>query len=216
MIPATDQTTDQTTDQITDLPANALRLPHPARLILWLVIGFALAAVGMVALPDQPYIRFQTLSQTIHNRVQWSYERIHFDPTPIDVAVIGNSRMEAGINAPALSAALSTRLGRRVNVVNLSTPQEGRNMHWVMARELIAAHPEVSLILLSVIEQEPRVSHPAFRFLGSRGDILAAPVLLNRDWPTDLADRSGRPAIPAAQPVRARCHPGAFRPVTQL
>ena len=216
MTPATDQTTDQTTDQITDLPANALRLPHPARLILWLVIGFALAAVGMVALPDQPYIRFQTLSQTIHNRVQWSYERIHFDPTPIDVAVIGNSRMGAGISAPALSAALSTRLGRRVNVVNLSTPQEGRNMHWVMARELIAAHPEVSLILLSVIAQEPRVSHPAFRFLASRGDILAAPVLLNRDWPTDLADRSGRPALPAAQPVRARCHPGAFRPVTQL
>lgn len=60
-------------------------------------------------------------------------------------------------------------------------------MHWVMARDLIAAHPEVSLILLSVIEQEPRVSHPAFRFLGSRGDILAAPVLLNRDWLTDLA-----------------------------
>lgn len=162
-------------------------LARPGRGFIWFLGGFMALVAGLVALPDQAYLRFQSLSETIHNRVQWSYERIHFDPTPIDIAVIGNSRMGAGINAPALSDALSARLGREINVVNLSTPQEGRNMHWVMARELLETRPEVSFILLSVIEQEPRVSHPAFASLGSRRDILTSPVLINRDWPADLA-----------------------------
>ena len=174
------------TDATSDNENEGLWLARPGRLIGWLAAGFVACAAVMIALPHQPYIRFQALSQTIHNRVQWSFERIHFDPTPIDVAVIGNSRMGAGVNAPALSDALSEQLGRKLNVVNLSTPQEGRNLHWTMAEELIMARPEVKLILLSVIEQEPRTSHPAFRNLGSARDILTAPLLLNRDWGADL------------------------------
>ena len=161
-------------------------MPRAGRLLGWLLVCAALLLAALAALPDQPYLRFQTLSQTIHFRVQWSYERIHFDPTPIDIAVIGNSRMGAGINAPALGAALSARLGRQVHVVNLSTPQEGRNIHWVMVRELLETRPEVSMILLSVIEQPPRVSHPAFASLASREDILTAPALINLEWLPDI------------------------------
>lgn len=171
----------------TDPPPEAeLVLPRAGRLIGWLALGAVLVLAALVALPDRPYLRFQALSKTIHFRVQWSYERIHFDPTPIDIAVIGNSRMGAGVDAPDLGKALSERLGRPVNVVNLSTPQEGRNIHWVMARELIETRPEVSMILLSVIEQAPREGHPAFASLATRDDILAAPALVNRDWLNDL------------------------------
>lgn len=162
-------------------------VPAAGRLLFWLAGGFVAALALLITLPDRDYIKVQALSQTIHNRVQWSYERIHFDPTPIDIAVIGNSRMGAGVNAPALSAALSQQLGRPVHVVNLSTPQEGRNTHFLMAREVLEARPELSLILMSVIEQEPRVSHPAFASLAGRGDILTAPLLLNRDWLNDVA-----------------------------
>ncbi len=165
----------------------ALQLDRPGRLFLPLVLAVLAVAALLVALPHPPYLRYQALSQTIHNRVQWSYERIHFDPTPIDIAVIGNSRMGAGVNAPALSAALSERFGRPVHLVNLSTPQEGRNLHWVMAEELIEARPEVSLILMSVIEQAPRDGHPAFRDLAPAHDVLTAPWVINREAPGDLA-----------------------------
>lgn len=157
------------------------------RLLLWMFAGLVVAAAGAVALPQDPYIRYQQLSDTIHHRVEWSYERIHFDTTPIDVAVVGNSRLGAGVNAPALGRELSERLGRPIHVVNLSTPQEGRNMHWVMVRELLEARPEVSLVVLSLTETGPRRTHPAFRNLATAEDVLTTPPFINFDWLHDVA-----------------------------
>ncbi|QIE56806.1 hypothetical protein G5B40_16000 [Pikeienuella piscinae] len=176
-------------DARTDIEADepSALTERAARLLLWMVAGLVAAAAAAIALPHDPYLRYQQLSDTIHHRVQWSYERIHFDPTPIDVAVIGNSRLGAGVNAPALGRELSKRLGRTIHVVNLSTPQEGRNMHWVMARELLETRPETSLVVMSLTETGPRRTHPAFRNLATASDVLTTPALINFDWLNDVA-----------------------------
>ena len=80
-----------------------------------------------------PYQRWQLLDGTIHANARWIYERIHFDPTPIDVVLLGPSRMGAGVNAPRLAKALDAR-GLPANVVNFSLPEAGRNMNWAVAR----------------------------------------------------------------------------------
>jgi len=50
--------------------------------------GVALAAaVGAAALPDNPYQRWQLIENTLYANATWSYERMHFDPAPIDVAI---------------------------------------------------------------------------------------------------------------------------------
>jgi hypothetical protein len=132
-------------------------------------------------------VRYQQLAPTLHFRSIWSYERVALDKTPIDVAIIGNSRLQSAISAPVVQARLSERLGRPVRVVNLSLPQEGRNAHYAMAKQLFAHHPEVRLVLLSAIEDMPREGHPAFRNIADAGDVVAAPVLINRSYLEDLA-----------------------------
>lgn len=158
----------------------------------WRLLGGALLTFAglftlSVMLPHDPYVRYQQLAPTIQFRVIRSYERIVYDPTPIDIAFIGNSRVQAAVRAPLLADELSRRLGRPVHVENLALPQEGRNAQSVIAGLLLAHHPEVKLIVLSAIEQMPRDSHPAFRNIATVGEVFAAPPLVNRDYVTDIA-----------------------------
>lgn len=185
---------------------------RPLWLALAMLASALLAAAALIALPHDPYIRYQQLAKTIQFRSQWVYERIELDPTPIDIAIIGNSRLGAGISGPQLQARLRERLGRPIHVANLSMPQEGRNIHYVIAKRLLARRPEVKLIILSAIEQMPRDGHPAFRDLADAGDVLAAPPIVNRDYLTAVA------ALPYRQLalfVQSRA-PAAFGDATRL
>ena len=156
-------------------------------LLALLALGFLAFNAATLLLPHDPYARYQQLLPTIQFRAVWGYERTVFDKTPIDVAVVGNSRLGAGVSAPQLQQQLSAALGRNVNVANLSMPQEGQNTHYVIAKRLLEHHPEVKLIILSAIGQMPREGHPAFRNLADARDVVGAPILLNADYANDLA-----------------------------
>jgi len=148
---------------------------------------FVALCFGTTLLPHDPYIRYQQLAKTIQFPAAWGYERIAFDPTPVDVAIVGNSRLQASVSAPQLQQELTRKLGKPVHVANFSMPQEGRNAHYAIVRNLLEHRPEVKLIVLSAIEQMPRDGHPAFRNIAEPEDIAEAPVLINRDYLKDLA-----------------------------
>ncbi|MET0247493.1 MAG: hypothetical protein ABW182_12140 [Sphingomonas sp.] len=156
------------------------------RLLLLFLLVFALCCVAAMALPHSTYIRFQQVATSSMRPGVWIYERIEFDRTPIDVAIIGASRTETGISGPKLQAALSSRLGRPIGVANLSMPADGRDLHYEIAKRLIEAHPEVKLILLSLTEHPSRTGHPAFRSLGDTRDVLAGPKLINPGYLDDV------------------------------
>lgn len=149
------------------------------RLIALALVTFVALSLGSLLLPHDRYVRYQQLADTIQFRAVWGFQRTQFDETPIDIAIIGNSRLQAGISAPQLQEQLSRELGQPVHVANLSLAQEGRDAHYAIAKQLLATHPEVKLIVLSAIEQMPRESHPAFASIADAEDIINAPVLLN-------------------------------------
>ncbi|WP_150124990.1 hypothetical protein [Tsuneonella mangrovi] len=158
----------------------------------WPLLGlfalvFAALFAATFALPHDRYIRYQQLLPTLQFRTVWGYERIAFDKIPIDIAIVGNSRLQAGVRAPLLQAKLGKALGRPVHVANLSLPQEGDDAHYVIVKQLLRDHPEVKLIVLSAIGQMPREAHPAFRDMADARDIAAAPVLINSAYFTNLA-----------------------------
>jgi len=155
-------------------------------LLSLLGIGFALWCVLSYLLPHDRYVRYQQLADSDLFRSRWVYERIHYDKTPIDVAIIGNSKLETSVSAPILEKELSEKLGRPIHVANLAIPQEGRNLHYLVARELVENHPEAQIILLSVVEQAA-LSHPAFRYLADPIDLLRAPLFLNHYYFLDAA-----------------------------
>ena len=161
------------------------------RFILLTVLGFLIGVVGLVALPHDRYYRFQEYRLQETRSADWIYERLHFDDTPADVALIGTSRMAGGVSAPGLERAYCEITGRRVHVANLAIPQFGRGMDFVIAQELFRTkRPE--LVVMQITEVEGRRPHPGFQSLADARDILGAPVLINLGWLDDLAALPGR------------------------
>ena len=168
-----------------------VRFDHPltnrraAWLGLWLLVGFVLTGALVLLLPSARYVRYQQEAGTIQFHARWVYERIHFDPTPIDVAVIGTSRLEAGVSPVALQRQLSAKLGRPIHVADFALVQMGRNLHYAIAKDLLNTRPEVKLIVLSV-EEGAASSHPLFKYVGDDADILRSPLFLNLSYFDDL------------------------------
>jgi hypothetical protein len=156
------------------------------RLLVLFGLTFALLFGASLLLPHDRYIRYQQLVDSDLFRTRWVYERIHYDKTPIDVAIIGSSRVEAAISAPILERELTEKFGRRIHVANLAIPDEGRNLHYLVARDLVENHPETRIILASVVE-EAEISHPAFRYLANVDDLVHAPLLINHYYFLDAA-----------------------------
>lgn len=151
------------------------------RLIGWLALGAVLVTALLMLLPNNDYYRWQQGDGTILFRARYVYERTHFDKRPIDVAMIGSSRMEASARVNELSAGLSQRLGHPVSVVNFGMPQEGRDLQWAVVEQLLNTRPDVKLIVLTA-GAESTLSHPGFRFLGTDAAILGAPAIYNLNY----------------------------------
>jgi len=158
-----------------------LRLSIRAYLALLGVVSLLLAVLA-TALPHDPYIRYQSTKGTIFERTRYLYERLHFDPTPIDVVFIGSSRTAGGVDPEVLEQQLEQR-GLNLHVANLSMPASGMDIRVVEAREALRSHPEIKLMVISVVEAFPRDGHQAFGDLATTGDILGSPWLVNRNLP---------------------------------
>ncbi|UFN50473.1 hypothetical protein LPC08_07610 [Roseomonas sp. OT10] len=155
------------------------------------LIGIGLACalavlVGSLFLPHDRYIRFQDVRVESFARLGWLYERIHFDDTPIDVAFVGTSRTLNGIDPQAVERSIADGSGRCLNVTNLAIPSYGRNLHWLIVRELLE-NRRVGTLVLEVFENETRLPHPAFAYIAEVSDVLEAPMLINLKYFSDLS-----------------------------
>lgn len=166
-----------------------------ARRTRYLSAGQYLGAVAAVfvalyaatlALPQDPYIRYQSFKGTIFDRLAWVYERLVYDPTPIDVLVVGSSRTARGANMAELETALAAR-GLDLHVANVSIPASGFDWRLSVIREALRHHPEIKLVIWELVEVFPRDGHQAFGDLASAREILASPWLVNRTLPENLA-----------------------------
>lgn len=171
------------------------------------ILGIALgAAVVLSAIPGEPYQRWKLLDGTIHANARWMYERIHFDPTPIDVVFVGPSRVGAGVNAPLLSRSLAAE-GLPSNVVNFSLPEAGRNVNFLIVKELLKTK-QPKLLVIGVVEKPSRKGHSTFKFLAP------ARMLVSPGYPTDLNYLSDLVYLPyrQAELLAARVAPGVLGP----
>lgn len=146
--------------------------------------SLAFAAMASI-LPDNPYQRYSSLEKTIHNRLRWIYERIHYDETPIDIAIIGPSRSEAAISAPRLHDQLLA-VNRVAGVVNFSLPESGRDLHWVIGRELLS-YRNPKLMVIVVTEKPGRFGHPAYKYIAPSIDVIDPAFIGNLDYLSNIA-----------------------------
>jgi hypothetical protein len=177
--------------------------------------AFVLSALA-VALPHDPYIRWQSFSGTMFERARIQYERLHFDPAPVDVLFVGSSRTAAGINPPMLEAYLREK-GHPLRVLDMSLPASGMDIRVAQVREALRAKPGIKLIVIDVPEGLPRDGHQAFGDLAPAPEVLSSPLLVNRNLPASILRLPMRQmklavetALPEAYGFQARFNPALY------
>lgn len=157
-----------------------------SRFLVAIAVTAVLVLGALALLPDDRYARFAHAStESPHYlRIRWIYERIHFDRTPIDVAFIGTSHSQSAIDSRIVEEAMRAR-GQDVHVVNFAVPHLGRDLHWLLGRELLE-NRTVRELVVEVQDYEPRAPHPAFQRLGSVRDLVTSPVVINTGYLDNL------------------------------
>ena len=174
------------------VPIHAASVAKPkataAKLIFTILAALGVAFVLLAAvclLPEDAYQRWQ-LQTLMDSRLRWIYERIHFDPRPIDIAFIGTSKVQLGLSAAAIEEKLAQN-GRRANVVNLAFPGEGRDVQWAIVDELLKGKSPRAI----VVEVEDR-PYPfgsfAFKSVAPAGAIVFPPTPFLHNYLYNLAD----------------------------
>ena len=152
--------------------------------IIGIFFAVGLIAAALSCLPDNPYQRFQQLDGTEYRNLRWIYERLHLSPAPVDVAFLGASRTASVINTQQIAAAFRLR-GTPADVVNFAIPMNGRNLDWVLARQLFATK-RPKLVIIGVLQQPGRYGHPVYKYVASRLELAEPGYLTNVNYPRDI------------------------------
>jgi hypothetical protein len=173
--------------------------------------------IVLCLLPHDRYLRFQGLTDPQVVKAGWVFERIHFDQTPIDVVFIGTSHTVFGIDSAEVERECRAAGGRHCASVNFGLQHLGRDLHWLIAREVLEAR-KPRLMVIEVQEKEPRAMHPAFPYLANSDDLIAAPLIINTAYFPNLARLPLRQtslwahtAMPALFGSRAAFDPALYR-----
>src|SRR5580704_12793072 len=115
--------------------------------ILCAAVAVALVLSAAVCLlPEDGYQRWELQADYMGGVLVQDYERIRFDPKPIDIAILGSSHAQLALGAAAIEEQLAQR-GKRVSVANLSIGGAGQNVQWAIVDELFKSKsPKVIVI----------------------------------------------------------------------
>ena len=156
------------------------------KLILTIVTALAVALIlnaAVLLLPENDYQRWQL--QDPDGSLRWIYERIHFDPKPIDIAIVGSSRAQLGFSAAAIEQDLAQR-GKHANVANFAMVGAGRDLQWAILDELFKAKtPRV--IVLGVDDQPYPFGHFLFKYVAPADAIVFPPSPFLHNYLYNLA-----------------------------
>ncbi|WP_045859775.1 hypothetical protein [Teredinibacter purpureus] len=153
----------------------------------WLIVSSAccILLVAFCALPHTKYLRYKALDIGAYSKASWIYERIVFDPTPLDIVFVGTSHTLNAVDSEVFETELNARIGAPKHVANLAIPHFGRDMHRLIG-EQIFEHRRPELMIIEVRESEERDQHPATHYLADSTDLVAAPLIVNMRYMGNL------------------------------
>jgi hypothetical protein len=156
------------------------------RLVRTILAALAVALALNIAvcfLPESVYQRWQFVDSD-YGRLRWIYERIHYDPRPIDVVILGSSRSQLGLSAPSIEQQLAEH-GKNANVVNFAIFNLGRNIQWVILNEVYKVKsPRV--IVLEADDPPYPFGHEFFKNVAPAQAIVSAPKQARQEYLNNL------------------------------
>lgn len=164
--------------------------PFAMYCVVMLAMFAFLNVAAVVFLPEDKYLRYEAPNDMDAPTSYWVYERIHLDPTPIDIAFVGTSRTGMSMHSRRLQEDLA-RDGISAQAVNLYQVRSGTDIQYVIAKELLT-NRKVKVLVVEMSEREERKSHDNFAYLADPVDILTSAALVNPAYLLDVSRLPGR------------------------
>ncbi len=152
-----------------------------AKLIRILLLCLIPVLLLVYLFPIEQERKYASLELDCSNRGVWIYDRLYQNKRPIDLAFLGSSHTINSISENSIQQSANCD---QLSIVNLGYCRMGRNMSYVLLKELLA-NKTVKSIVVEVREDEDRYSHPVFPFLANSADVLGASLLYNRNYFVD-------------------------------
>lgn len=129
--------------------------------------------LGVLVIMAYPYDKeFGYRQLDYHCRLgKWLYNRIFINSKPIDIGLIGSSRMMCGLSDYQLEKEIQEKGHWKPKVANLGLCRLGRTLHHSLIQDLIH-HKNPSLLLIEVRKREDSHSHFDFPNIADTHDVL--------------------------------------------
>ncbi len=115
------------------------------------------------------------------NKASWIYNRIFQQKENIDIAFTGASQTSCAIMDENIENELTKLTGNPVNVANLGYCRRGRDIQYVMLKDLFQ-QKKLKILVIEVAEDEPKKSHPVFPYLAESNDLWGSFVFFNQRY----------------------------------
>lgn len=151
-------------------------------LSIFLLFPFAIIVLLFVIPADKKFA-YHFIKTDCYNHSDWIYGRMH-DTASIDIAFIGSSRTIHAIADSLIESLMGKAVNESPHLVNLGYCRFGRNLDFVIVKDLLAAK-RVKMLVLEVREDEEPFSHLDFGYIASSLDLLQ-PVFINPRYFNDF------------------------------
>jgi len=143
--------------------------------------------VGLVWLFTGPYAKSYAYNQITKDcrTGNWMYRRLYESPHPVDIAFVGTSKTMCDVNDALLQERLEKEHGIQSEIANFGVCRTGENLHYLIAREVLAQKPPKHLFV-EVSTHLATNSHFHFPYLAETRDILTPPF--HQAYFSDLGD----------------------------
>lgn len=152
-------------------------IQHTILFLLPILTGIVLLFV----LPLNKKFAYNFVKGECNNKASWIYWRIFENTKDIDIAFSGASHTACAIMDKHINDELVTKTGKQLNVANLGYCRAGRDIQYVMLKDLFE-HKKPKILVIDVTEDEPKKSHPVFPYLANTKDLFGSAVLFNQRY----------------------------------
>jgi hypothetical protein len=137
--------------------------------------------VFLFMIPVDKNFSYHFVKGECDNKASWIYNRIFEQKEEIDIAFTGASQTSCAIMDEYLGNELTKLTGNPINVANLGYCRRGRDIQYVMLKDLFQ-QKKPKILVIEVAEDEPKKSHPVFPYLAERNDLWRSFVFFNQRY----------------------------------
>jgi hypothetical protein len=149
--------------------------------IILFILPFLMGMVVLFLVPVSKNFSYHFVKGECDDKANWIYKRIFEQEKNIDIAFSGASQTSCAIIDEYIEKELINITGKTKNVANLGYCRRGRDIQYVMLKELFR-HKKPSILVIEVAEDEPKKSHPVFPYLAESEDLWGSFVFFNQRY----------------------------------